>query len=110
MTKAMKVLEYFSTQEWHWDTKNVWKLCDIVSDTDQKSFHFCFQGFEGWDQYLENTMKGTRQFAMKSDPTTIDDCKSRLNKFYITHQIWKIILLGMFYLLLLRIWEISMMY
>ena len=108
MTKAMEVLEYFSTQEWYWDTKNVWQLCDTVNDKDQKSFHFSFQGFEGWDQYLENTMKGTRQFAMKSDPTTIEDCKTRLNKFYITHQIWKILLLGMFYILFLRVWQISM--
>ena len=103
MTKAMKVLEYFSTKEWYWDTKNVGLLYDTVHDTDKKVFSFTFQEFEGWDQYLENTIKGTREFAMKSDPTTIDNCKSRLKKFYISHQVLKIMLLAMFYLLLCRI-------
>jgi len=108
MTKAMKVLEYFSTQEWYWDTKNVGLLYDSVSETDRKIYNFTFRGFEGWDRYLEDTMKGTREFAMKSDPTTIDDCKLKLKKFYIAHQVWKVFLLGMFYLLLMRMWQISM--
>merc|ERR1712240_65864 len=30
MTKAMKVLEYFSTKEWYWDTRNVGLLYDTV--------------------------------------------------------------------------------
>lgn len=104
MTKAMKVLEYFSTREWHWDTKNVEVLYDEVSDTDKKMYSFTFRGFPGWDRYLETTMKGSREFAMKSDPATIDESRKTLKKFYITHQLWKMMLIGMFYIFLLRLW------
>lgn len=105
MTKAMKVLEYFSTREWHWDSRNVELLYDKVSVSDNKLFSFTFRGWPGWDKYLETTMLGTREFAMKSDPSTMDECRTKLKKFYVTHQLWKLFLLAMFYLFMLRLWE-----
>lgn len=107
MTKAMKVLEYFSTREWHWDTKNVELLYDEVCESDQKLFSFTFRGFKGWDNYLETTMLGTREYAMKSDSDTMDDCKSKLKKFYVIHQLWKLFLLAMFYLFLLQLYKMA---
>ena len=104
MTKAMKVLEYFSTREWHWDKKNVMALYDEVSVKDRQLFRFTFHGFEGWDRYLEKTMLGTREFAMKSSSDSMDDCRHTLGMFYAVHQLWKLFLFGMFYFLLSMMW------
>lgn len=111
MTKAMEVLEYFSTREWDWDTKNVESLYDNdVSNGDQNLYNFSLKkdlaGPRGWDSYFEQTMKGTRQFAMKSDPKTIDVCRKRLTKFYVAHQVMKLIYLGILYLFVTRMWEL----
>ena len=108
ITKMLNVLEYFTTHEWYWDTNNVELLYDSLNEMDQQTFQFTFRDFEGWNKYMESAVKGIREFAMKQDPLTIDDCKKKLKFFYIIHQIWTIFLLGMIYFVLSRAWEIFM--
>jgi len=103
MEKAMHVLEYFSTREWDWDTKNVESLHTEISLGDQSRYNFSLKNLK-WEDYFESTMQGTRQFAMKSDPKTIEACRKRLTKFYVAHQVMKLIYWFMFYLLVSRIW------
>ena len=89
-------------------TNNVDFLYDSLNEMDQQTFQFTFRDFESWNKYMESAVKGIREFAMKQDPLTIDDCKKKLKFFYIIHQIWTIFLLGMIYFVLSRAWEIFM--
>lgn len=107
MEKAMGVLEYFSTREWDWDTKNVESFNDEITKGDQNNYNFNLKKFEGWEPYFESTMLGTREFAMKSDPKTIEACRRRLKKFYVVNQLTKLLFLAVFYFFLSRLWEIS---
>jgi len=105
MTKAIEALEYFSTREWTWKTKNVSLLYNELSCGDQSLYNFSFRHFDDWNGYFESYALGARQFVMKSDPNTIDACRNKLKKFYLANQLLNILFVVISYFLLYWLWK-----
>ena len=105
MTKAIGALEYFSTREWSWRTENVSLLYNELSCGDQSLYNFSFRNFEDWSAYFENYCLGAREFAMKSDPMTINACRKKLKKFYIAKQMLNMFFMIIFCVFLSVLWK-----
>lgn len=60
LNKAAHCLEYFTTQEWNFDDKNVRDLAMTLNETDKQEF--CFDVAKiNWDNYIENYILGIRR-------------------------------------------------
>lgn len=60
LNKAAYCLEYFTTQEWKFDDKNVRELAMTLNETDK--VEFCFDVAKiNWDNFIENYILGIRR-------------------------------------------------
>lgn len=60
LSKAATCLEYFTTQEWHFEDENVRNLATTLSEADKKEFCFDVAKID-WESYIENYVLGIRR-------------------------------------------------
>ncbi|XP_051165961.1 putative fatty acyl-CoA reductase CG5065 [Leptopilina boulardi] len=97
LNKMIKLLCFWTLNEWtgkHERTKNLWKR---ISPDDQKLFPFSMNDFN-WPDYIKKYMIGLRIYLLNDPLTTIPAANIRRSKFLILHA-------GLKYtLIILQIW------
>jgi len=98
MHRALKVLAYFSTHEWKWSNDNVMKLNSELIGTDKETFNFDLSTLD-WKEFMDDYVKGTKQYVLKEDPATQEKARAHLNKMYWVEkclQVFMLIAIGRF--------------
>jgi len=72
--KAVEVLEYFTSREWHWTNDNMLFLKEQMNQDDQQEFDFDVRNID-WDVYLQNYFLGTKTFALKETDEKLPEAK-----------------------------------
>ncbi|KAF7693739.1 hypothetical protein HF521_007492 [Silurus meridionalis] len=63
--KAIGLLEYFSSQDWEWNSDNMNMLMNQLSTEDRKTFNFDVHQLN-WPEYIENYCIGTKKYRSTS--------------------------------------------
>ncbi len=76
-SRALKTLEYFTTHEWVFRSRNVPMLLASMSAEDKELFDFDLKPLQ-WYAYLTTYFLGARAFALKEDPSDMPLARARL--------------------------------
>lgn len=85
LVKAVKCLEYFTTQQWNFRDDNVRRLGEELSSEDRQTFMFDVNQID-WPSYLEQYILGIRHFILKESPDTLPVARSHITKLYWLHR------------------------
>ncbi|XP_019738531.1 fatty acyl-CoA reductase 1 isoform X1 [Hippocampus comes] len=77
--KAISLLEYFSSQDWEWNSENVNMLMAQLSPEDRKTFNFDVRQLN-WPEYIENYCIGTKKYVLNEDMSDIPAARQHLRK------------------------------
>ncbi|XP_077357360.1 fatty acyl-CoA reductase 1 isoform X2 [Festucalex cinctus] len=77
--KAIGLLEYFSSQDWHWNSDNVSLLMAQLSPDDRKTFNLDVRQLN-WPEYIENYCIGTKKYVLNEDMSDIPAARQHLRK------------------------------
>ncbi|XP_061523172.1 fatty acyl-CoA reductase 1 [Phycodurus eques] len=77
--KAIGLLEYFSTQDWEWNSENISMLMAQLSPEDRKAFNFDVRQLN-WPEYIENYCIGTKKYVLNEDMSDIPAARQHLRK------------------------------
>uniref|UniRef100_A0A8C8HZY8 Fatty acyl-CoA reductase n=1 Tax=Oncorhynchus tshawytscha TaxID=74940 RepID=A0A8C8HZY8_ONCTS len=77
--KAIGLLEYFSSQDWEWNSENMNMLMSHLSPEDRKTFNFDVRQLN-WPEYIENYCIGTKKYVLNEDMSDIPAAKQHLRK------------------------------
>lgn len=78
ISQGQKVLQYFTTREWHFDDDNIIKLRQSMNDQDQEVFPVTMKGFKDRSAYMDNAIKVARHYILGEDPASIPQCKKKM--------------------------------
>lgn len=70
VTRIARLVEYFTSHQWHWSNDNVLELFHSLSASDKKTFNF-HVGPIIWKDYLETYCLGIREHVLHQNYTTI---------------------------------------
>ncbi|XP_016302889.1 fatty acyl-CoA reductase 1 [Sinocyclocheilus anshuiensis] len=77
--KAIGLLEYFSSQDWEWNSDNMNMLMSQLSAEDRKTFNFDVRQLN-WPEYIENYCIGTKKYVLNEDMSDIPAARQHLRK------------------------------
>uniref|UniRef100_A0A8C9QZF8 Fatty acyl-CoA reductase n=1 Tax=Scleropages formosus TaxID=113540 RepID=A0A8C9QZF8_SCLFO len=77
--KAISLLEYFSSQDWEWNSDNMSMLMGHLSPEDRKTFNFDVRQLN-WPEYIENYCIGTKKYVLNEDMSDIPAARQHLRK------------------------------
>ncbi|XP_061767965.1 fatty acyl-CoA reductase 1 isoform X2 [Nerophis ophidion] len=77
--KAISLLEYFSSQDWEWNSDNMTMLLGQLSPEDRKTFNFDVRQLN-WPEYIENYCIGTKKYVLNEDMSDIPAARQHLRK------------------------------
>ncbi|KAI1883355.1 hypothetical protein AGOR_G00230570 [Albula goreensis] len=77
--KAIGLLEYFSSQDWEWNSDNMNMLLGQLSPEDRKTFNFDVRQLN-WPEYIENYCIGTKKYVLNEDMSDIPAARQHLRK------------------------------
>ncbi|KAG7455889.1 hypothetical protein MATL_G00245880 [Megalops atlanticus] len=77
--KAIGLLEYFSSQDWEWNSENMNMLMGQLSPEDRKTFNFDVRQLN-WPEYIENYCIGTKKYVLNEDMSDIPAARQHLKK------------------------------
>lgn len=92
LDKAVKCLEYFSTQQWRFTDENVRHLNGLLSPEDRRVFHFDVREIH-WPTYIENYVLGIRHFIFKEHPSSLPKARKQLQKLLWVHRFTQLFVL-----------------
>lgn len=92
ISKAVEILEFFTTKQWEFTNDNIFMLLDELNETDTKLFNFDIKELD-WRSYIETYCLGTKIHLMKEDISKIGECRLKIAKM---KRIKKIVLGGLF--------------
>jgi len=95
MHRGMRSLEYFTTHEWTWDSRNTENLANSLDEKDKETFFFKVDGIQ-WENFIEQYIKGTRAYVLKQDPSSVPACRRKLSMLWVLDCLAKIGLLYIF--------------
>ncbi|XP_064480331.1 fatty acyl-CoA reductase 1-like [Ornithodoros turicata] len=78
---SLDAYEYFTTQEWNFETDNVRALYSELNSTDKKTYNIDVTQID-WSTYLVSYCLGIRQFVIKEDLSTVPAGKRHVTKLY----------------------------
>jgi len=99
--RAISALDFFTTHQWNFVSRNADILMDKLSPEDRNIFNFDVRSID-WKQYLDNYVSGTRQFILKEDPSSLPVARTRLIRLYWLRQAVRLASLAAFVLVCLR--------
>ncbi|XP_045928246.1 fatty acyl-CoA reductase 1 isoform X3 [Micropterus dolomieu] len=77
--KAISLLEYFSSQDWEWNSENMSMLMSQLTPEDRKTFNFDVRQLN-WPEYIENYCIGTKKYVLNEDMSDIPAARQHLRK------------------------------
>ncbi|XP_026182864.1 fatty acyl-CoA reductase 1 [Mastacembelus armatus] len=77
--KAIGLLEYFSSQDWDWNSENMNMLLSQLTPEDRKTFNFDVRQLN-WPEYIENYCIGTKKYVLNEDMSDIPAARQHLRK------------------------------
>ncbi|XP_076862675.1 fatty acyl-CoA reductase 1 isoform X1 [Brachyhypopomus gauderio] len=77
--KAIGLLEYFSSQDWEWNSDNMNMLMNQLSAEDRRMFNFDVRQLN-WPEYIENYCIGTKKYVLNEDMSDIPAARQHLRK------------------------------
>ncbi|XP_029681504.1 fatty acyl-CoA reductase 1 isoform X2 [Takifugu rubripes] len=77
--KAIGLLEYFSSQDWEWNSENLNMLMSQMTPEDRKTFNFDVRQLN-WPEYIENYCIGTKKYVLNEDMSDIPAARQHLRK------------------------------
>ncbi|CAI5636233.1 unnamed protein product [Oreochromis niloticus] len=77
--KAISLLEYFSSQDWEWNSENMNMLMGQLTPEDRKTFNFDVRQLN-WPEYIENYCIGTKKYVLNEDMSDIPAARQHLRK------------------------------
>ncbi|XP_035466046.2 fatty acyl-CoA reductase 1 isoform X1 [Scophthalmus maximus] len=77
--KAINLLEYFSRQDWEWNSENMNMLMNQLTPEDRKTFNFDVRQLN-WPEYIENYCIGTKKYVLNEDMSDIPAARQHLRK------------------------------
>jgi len=102
--KAISALDFFTTRQWKFVSRNADLLLDQLSVRDRRVFQFDVRTID-WDQYLENYVLGTRHFILKDDPDSVPRARKHLARMYWIRQVTRLAGLTFFLLTWFRMFK-----
>jgi len=88
MTRGMRSLEYFTTHQWSWSSKNTEALSDSLHPKDRDMFFFRLEGMD-WNNFIHDYILGTRKYVLKQSPESLPACRRKLTILWLVHNIIK---------------------
>jgi fatty acyl-CoA reductase len=70
------LVKYFGDKEWSFHDTNIRSLLDKLTPEDSAIFNFDIKQIN-WTEYLENCVKGVRQYVLKDDFSTLPKARKR---------------------------------
>ncbi|KAJ4924487.1 hypothetical protein JOQ06_003443 [Pogonophryne albipinna] len=77
--KAIGLLEYFSSQDWEWNSENMSMLMSQLTPEDRRTFNFDVRQLN-WPEYIENYCIGTKKYVLNEDMSDIPAARQHLRK------------------------------
>ena len=62
MQSGMRSLEYFTTNQWSWDSDNVDELARIMDPKDRNAFYFLLEDF-CWDDFMRRYVEASKSYS-----------------------------------------------
>ncbi|XP_046683798.1 fatty acyl-CoA reductase wat-like [Homalodisca vitripennis] len=87
-----ELISYFATRQWHFSNRNVQDLWQSMGAEDKVLFPFTFSEHD-WETYFKNYLKGTRQYLLKDDLSTLPRATARDRRFFWLHYTMKMVFL-----------------
>ncbi|GAB0091207.1 Fatty acyl-CoA reductase [Sergentomyia squamirostris] len=82
--KYSDVIYFFTHMKFTFTSHNTERLWRDLTDRDRAIFPFDMTTHD-WDQYIKDTVMGTRQYLMKDSPSTIPAALKRQQRFKMLH-------------------------
>jgi len=95
--RALSCLDFYMNRQWQFNSNNLVKLIDVMSEEDRQTFDFDVRTID-WQSYMQAYVIGTRQFILKEDLSTLPAGRIQQIKFYWIRFALHIFLLALFYL------------
>lgn len=93
---GLDLLQYFTTREWAFRSKNFLSLYSEMNDTDKRKFNMDMEAVDE-NEYLKLSVLGARQFCLKEDLKSLPRCRRNMKILYVVDRVWSVC----FYMLLL---------
>lgn len=81
MERAAGYLQYFTTKEWTFKSRNLIHLRDIQTPKDREIFNFDVRTVE-WEPYLESYVLGVRKFILQENESSLPAARRKLWRLY----------------------------
>jgi fatty acyl-CoA reductase len=99
--KAVETLEYFTSRDWKFQSKNVVELWQKIPQEDQKLFPFDVTKLD-WTRYLQLYCIGARKFVLKQPLSSVPASRKRIRRIQQLSSLAQYILSLLLFALLLR--------
>lgn len=76
---AMNCLEFYTTHQWNFISKNPAKLMSKLCHQDREIFNFDVRCID-WKSYMQTYVCGVRQFILKDSPSSLPAARSKLTR------------------------------
>jgi len=88
--KLLQVTEYFRMNEWEFQTMNMVKLFNTMSEADQDVFNFQVQDIN-FIRYMESSYGFIRNHIFKEDKTSLEKARARMKILKVANSSLKIL-------------------
>lgn len=75
--RGLSLLQFFTTREWLFDSKNFMKLIEEISDKDRAVYPMDLYAVSP-EEYTKITILGGRQYVMKEDLSSLPRCRIQI--------------------------------
>jgi fatty acyl-CoA reductase len=79
ISKAVEILEYFTTKDWEFTNDNFLALMNSMNDHDKKEFYLDIRPLN-WKTYIEQYCLGAKIHLLKEDISNVEYCRRKLAK------------------------------
>uniref|UniRef100_A0A915JAJ5 Fatty acyl-CoA reductase C-terminal domain-containing protein n=1 Tax=Romanomermis culicivorax TaxID=13658 RepID=A0A915JAJ5_ROMCU len=77
--RAVNTLEYFTSRQWHFQSKMIVNLYSDLSPQDKKNFNIDVTQID-WERYLENYVIGVKRYILKEQMSNILKARLQLKR------------------------------
>ncbi|XP_064634182.1 fatty acyl-CoA reductase 1-like [Lineus longissimus] len=90
LSKSVRSLDYFTSNEWKFHNDNMFMLQDKLNHDDQKLFDFDVKQID-WRQYIEHYCLGAKNHILKEDMTNMDKPRAEMKRLQTWTRIIKLV-------------------
>lgn len=80
VTSGLKVLQYYTTRQWIFNSGKMKELSSKLSEDDQKEFYTNTNGID-WNRYMLNYVLGVREYCVGDGPETLPKAKQMMKRY-----------------------------